>query len=306
MQKMILPGEWGNDSIPPPPKSKVRRRKKRNRLAVIPAVALLTLMLTAGSTFAFFKLKNTSLTSNAIYQSGASNQSKAKNYQSQSMGGDMRAVSTINGLNRISVIGSTAFIVDGHGRTISADPNPYGIAIAPTGAPVSHTPGSLRPGDIVVTNFGANQTGTTLVRFPAGKGPGLLFIWELPGSILSGSGSSLHCVGSSCAYTPNVLAPLGGLYTLLLGLLTAAIWSQYLEGGFASAFDFRAIFRRAGLQPGMTIIVWLMAIVAGIIGGLGVIVVGIGLLFTLPYAFAVIANLYGQFSQRTERAATAV
>ncbi len=183
MQKMILPGEWGNDSIPPlpnssippPPKSKVRRRKKRNRLAVIPAVALLTLMLTAGSTFAFFKLKNTSLTSNAIYQSGASNQSKAKNYQSQSMGGDMRAVSTINGLNRISVIGSTAFIVDGHGRTISADPNPYGIAIAPTGAPVSHTPGSLRPGDIVVTNFGANQTGTTLVRFPAGKGPGLLF-----------------------------------------------------------------------------------------------------------------------------------
>jgi hypothetical protein len=36
-----------------------------------------------------------------------------------------------------------------------------------------------------------------------------------------------------------------------------------------------------------------------------VILVGIGLLFTLPYAFAVIANLYGQFSQRTQQAATA-
>jgi hypothetical protein len=36
-----------------------------------------------------------------------------------------------------------------------------------------------------------------------------------------------------------------------------------------------------------------------------VIVVGIGLLFTLPYAFAVIANLYGQFSQRTQQAAMA-
>jgi len=48
--------------------------------------------------------------------------------------------------------------------------------------------------------------------------------------------------------------------------------------------------------------VWLMSIVAGIIGGLGVIVVGIGLFFTLPYAFAVTANLYGQFSQRTRRA----
>ncbi len=133
----------------------------------------------------------------------------------------------------------------------------------------------------------------------------VLFIWELPGSILSGTGSSIHCVGSSCTYTPDVLAPLGGLYALLLGLLTAAIWSQYLEGGFTSAFDFRAIFRRAGLRPGMTVLVWLMVIVADIIGWLGVIVVGIGLLFTLPYAFAVTANLYGQFCQRTERAVRA-
>ena len=135
----------------------------------------------------------------------------------------------------------------------------------------------------------------------------VLFIWGLPGAILSSAGSfPVNCVGSSCTYTPSVLAPLGGLYTLLLGLLTAAIWSQYLEGGFTSAFDFRAIFRRAFLRPGMTVLVWLMgSIVAGIIGGLGVIVVGIGLLFTLPYAFAVTANLYGQFSQRTQRVAPA-
>jgi hypothetical protein len=140
----------------------------------------------------------------------------------------------------------------------------------------------------------------------------VLFIWGLPGSLLSGSGSPIfhgcilnHCVGSSYTYGPSALAPLGGLYTLLLGLLTAAICSQYLEGGFTSTFDFRAIFRRALLRPGMTVMVWLMAIVAGIIGGLGVILIGIGLLFTLPYSFAVIANLYGQFYQRTERAATA-
>jgi hypothetical protein len=134
----------------------------------------------------------------------------------------------------------------------------------------------------------------------------VLFIWNLPGSILSWTGASLHCVGSSCTYTPpvNTLAPLGGLYSLLLGLLTAAIWSQYLEGGFGAAFDFRAVFRRALLRPGMTVMVWLMAIVAGIIGGLGVILIVIGLLFTLPYAFAVIANLYGQFCQRTQSAVT--
>jgi hypothetical protein len=65
--------------------------------------------------------------------------------------------------------------VDRHGRTDSVDANPYGVAIAPASEPASTTPDSLRPGDIVVTNFGANATGTSLVRFPAGKGPGLLF-----------------------------------------------------------------------------------------------------------------------------------
>jgi hypothetical protein len=135
----------------------------------------------------------------------------------------------------------------------------------------------------------------------------VLFIWGLPGSILSSvGGSTVHCVGSSCSYTPGALAPLGGLYSLFLAFLTAAIWSQYLEGGFGAAFDFRAVFRRAFLRPGMTVLVWLMSIVAAIIGGLGVIIVGIGLLFTLPYAFAVTANFYGQFSQRTQEAATAV
>lgn len=128
----------------------------------------------------------------------------------------------------------------------------------------------------------------------------VLFIWNLPASILSSSGSGLHCVGSSCSYSPNFLAPLGGLYSLLLGLLTAAIWSQFLDGGFAAAFDFRAIFRRAGLNPGMTVTVWLLGIVAGIIGALGVFLVGIGVLFTLPYAFAVNAHLYGQFKELTQ------
>ena len=132
------------------------------------------------------------------------------------------------------------------------------------------------------------------------------FIWGLPGLILSGGGSfSTHCVGSSCTpvYSPGALAPLGGLYGLLVALLTAAYWSQFLEGGFGSAFNFRAIFRRAGLNPGLTVMVWLLGSVVGTIIALaGVILVGIGLLFTFPYAFALTAHLYGQFSRLTESA----
>ncbi|PWT78900.1 MAG: hypothetical protein C5B60_00445, partial [Chloroflexi bacterium] len=88
----------------------------------------------------------------------------------------------------------------------------------------------------------------------------VLFIWGLPGSILSGgSWNFSNCVGSSCTsfYTPSPLAPLGALYGLLVALLTAAIWSQFIEGGFGAAFDFRAIFRRATRYPGMTVMVWL-------------------------------------------------
>jgi uncharacterized protein DUF4013 len=130
----------------------------------------------------------------------------------------------------------------------------------------------------------------------------VLFIWSLPGSILSGGGQ-LTCTGSTCVYHPGALSALGGLYSLALGLLTPAIWSQYLDGGFSGAFDFRSIFRRAGFQPGVTVLVWLMAIVAGIVGALGLIIVLIGVLFTLPYAFAVIANLYGQYARATEQVA---
>jgi hypothetical protein len=132
-----------------------------------------------------------------------------------------------------------------------------------------------------------------------------LFVWGLPGAILS-SGGGVQCVGSSgssCSYHPGPLAPLGGLYGLLIGLLTAAIWSQFLAGGFGAAFDFRAIFRRALLRPGLTVTVWLLNIVATIIAFLGLIVVLIGFLFTLTYGFAVTANLYGQFKQRTQSAA---
>ncbi len=84
-------------------------------------------------------------------------------------------LTTIDRLSRIAVVGSTAFIVDAHGKTIAVDPNPYGVTIVPPGIPASKTPGALKAGDILVSNIGANDTGTTLVRFPAGGGPGTLF-----------------------------------------------------------------------------------------------------------------------------------
>jgi DNA-binding beta-propeller fold protein YncE len=89
--------------------------------------------------------------------------------------GHRHGATTINALSRITVVGSTAFIVDGHGKTIAVDPNPYGVVVAPPTAAAAPAGASLKAGDVLVSNIGANDTGTTLVRFPAAKGPGFLF-----------------------------------------------------------------------------------------------------------------------------------
>lgn len=235
MQKMILPGGWDIDNIPPIPNRKAKRMKKKNLLVVISSVVLLCMALTAVTSFAFLKV-NATLASNAIYHNG-------QNYQNQSMNAGNRPVVTINSLNRISVIGSTAFIVDGHGKTISADPNPYGIAIAPIGMPASTAPGSLQPGDIVVTNFGANETGTTLVRFPAGKGPGLLFnTMTNPGTkgpafeafnTLTGS----DWVANFSANNVQVFRPNGAVLATITNPLFNKPWAQASNHGMHNPMD---------------------------------------------------------------------
>ncbi len=235
MQKMILPGGWDIDNIPPIPNRKAKRMKKRNPLVVISSVVLLCMALTAVFSFAFLKF-NATLASNAIYHNGQS-------YQNQSRNTGNRPVVTIKSLNRISVIGSTAFMVDGHGKTISADPNPYGIAIAPIGMPASTTPGSLKPGDIVVTNFGANETGTTLVRFPAGKGPGLLFnTMTNPGTkgpafedfnILTGS----DWVANFSANNVQVFRPNGAVLATITNPLFNKPWAQASNHGMHNPID---------------------------------------------------------------------
>jgi len=40
------------------------------------------------------------------------------------------AITTINGLKKITMVDKTDQIIDAHGKTITVDPNPYGIAIS--------------------------------------------------------------------------------------------------------------------------------------------------------------------------------
>lgn len=148
-----------------------------------------------------------------------------------------RLISTINGLTRISVVGSTAFILDGRGRTIAADANPYGVAIAPRGTPASTTPGSLRAGDIIVTNFGANEMGTTLVRFPGRMGPGRLFN-TMPNAGTKGPADEAFNTLTGSDWVANfsgnnvqIFSPNGKVLTTITSPLFNKPWGQAFNRG---------------------------------------------------------------------------
>ncbi|MCC6628526.1 MAG: DUF4013 domain-containing protein [Chloroflexi bacterium] len=93
---------------------------------------------------------------------------------------------------------------------------------------------------------------------------------------------------------------LGTLYLLAVQLVAPAVLKSYLDAGndIGAGFRFQEIFAMVQVNLGDFIIVWLLALVAGIIGGLGFIVCCIGALFTLPYSFMVRGHLYGQLIAR--------
>ena len=251
MEKMILPGGWDNPSIPPlpdkppMPNRRARRPRKRRLGVVIVGVVLLVLVVTGGTTLALFKY-NPSLLSNTVNHGKQKSQYNIQNNGSPSpmtmMKNQGQVVTTINNLARISVVGSTAFIVDGHGRTIATDANPYGVAIAPASVSASKTPGSLKPGDIVVTNIGGNDTGTTIVRFPAGKGPGLLFNTMTTGTkgptqeafnLLTGS----DWVANFSGNTVQVFNPNGTLKVTITSPMFKMPWAMTSNHGMRNTMD---------------------------------------------------------------------
>src|SRR5205823_749733 len=73
------------------------------------------------------------------------------------------AATTINGLQKISVVGQTDTIFDAQGNTITVDADPYKIAVGPSG--------DFSTGDILVSNV----EGTTIVKFSGQQGPGRQF-----------------------------------------------------------------------------------------------------------------------------------
>ncbi|MBC8161628.1 MAG: DUF4013 domain-containing protein [Roseiflexaceae bacterium] len=132
-------------------------------------------------------------------------------------------------------------------------------------------------------------------------------VYQLPTFIL-------YCVliaivgGAAAALENNPDSASGGAFALLLclyplifilaivgGVLSYIAAARYIaKGTLAEAFKFGEVFATLRNNLGKWVIFFLVVILAGIVGQLGIIACGIGVLFTGAYAYFVIGHALGQ------------
>ena len=128
----------------------------------------------------------------------------------------------------------------------------------------------------------------------------LLLAWYLPGVALAVTVEMANEDVAPAAL--GALAVFVGLWNLALLVVQAAIWSQYLAGGFLAGFDVVAIGRRVRFNLGLTVVIGAVGIVLSVIALGGFAAVLVGALLTIPYASWVGAHLFGEYARLTDQA----
>ena len=198
---------------------------KRNMLALKVGACILTVVCVLAGVFTFLASSATTRASGRVQRAD-----------------DDRAV-TINQLKHISVVGSTAFVLDAKGQTVSVDANPYGIAIVPATAKMQDAPGTLKAGDIVVTDIGANHDGNILVDFPAKNGPAHLFnttqnaMTKGPADMAFNTATGTNWVANLAGNNVQIFAPNGSVMATLQNPLFNKPWGMAFNNGTHNAKD---------------------------------------------------------------------
>ena len=146
---------------------------------------------------------------------------------------------------------------------------------------------------MTIDNYRAGRRELPPAGFHLGRGIALfvvyliyIIVFAIPGGILTGAASSNNNGGA---------AALGELINFLLSLLLAFLAPSIIlhtyRAGFSGGFDLGGIWQMATSNIGTTVIAAILIWMASLIGGLGVIVCCVGLLFTIPYSVAIQAGI---------------
>lgn len=136
-------------------------------------------------------------------------------------------------------------------------------------------------------------------------------VYSIPAIVISCCTSGLvPLIGDSetVATLVTLLSLCGNCVVLVWAIVVAVVWPAALiryavTGEFMSAFQFGELFSFIGANIANYIVAIILYMVATFIAGFGVIACFVGVLFTLFWAYLVMANLLGQVQRESQAAA---